>query len=636
MKTAPSTPLPHARFNLPAYLGWGGLYLLLYWGVLKTAPTFNLSPLASIWFLPAGLNLALLVRFGPRFWPWLVLGSVLAFIEFKPPEVSYAAFATPRAYLWPIGAALNLGMAVLIRRFAGADSTAWGVRSVLAFLGIVTVGAFVLTLAILTIYLALGRPFAGSFWTIVLFRWIGDMIGILVLVPLLLMPLAWPRLNVRAAVDAGIVLAGVGLLYLLAKTVPDSVIVPWVLGAVPVLALAVRSGMHGAMVAVPVIATAIVLLWLRALPTDRLWELQFFLIFLSGIGLLMAGAMTDQRRAALTLLKAQQRRADRDRRQIDHLQAETTRFVTALVHDLRHPVEAIRMLAQPLTQETEPVRTTAGLILDAVQNSRHLLDHLLEGARFDRDVAQGSIGPVEAAEVLRRVGQVLQPFARQEGVRLTLVPSRAVFLGEPLLAYRLLVNLGLNAVRSAAMADRSRRVVIGVRLRGDCVALTVADSGAGMQQGFVQRLLGGQGSGAEPPLERQIDGLGLGLGVVRRIAESIGIGLCVRLGPMGGTRIESLWPAARSRALPVETVGLALKPGLARSLLVETLTQSGVAVLVAETGRELRQQMRRLGVRRLEAVVLDAPEQARHLGRTVIIIFRPQIPELVDEIVQRC
>jgi len=637
MKIAPSTPLPRAGFSLPAYLGWGGLYLLLYWGVLKTAPTFNVSPLASIWFLPAGLNLALLVRFGPRFWPWLVLGSVLAFFEFKPPGVSYAAFATPRAYLWPVGVGFNLGMALLTRRFAGANSLTWGLRSVLAFLGIVTVGAFGLTLTILTVYLALGRPFAGSFWTIVLFRWIGDMIGILVLVPLLLMPLAWPRLSLRAAVDAGILLAGIGVLFLLERTVPDSIVVPWVLGALPVLALAVRGGMRGVAVAVPVIATTTVLLWLRVLPFDRLWELQFFLIFLGGIGLLMAGAMTDQRRAALILLQAQQRRADRDRRQIDHLQAETTRFVTALVHDLRHPVEAIRMLAQPLAQETEPVRTTAGLILDAVQNSRHLLDHLLEGARFDRDVAQGSIGPVAAAEVLRRVGQVLHPFARQEGVQLTLVPSRAVFLGEPMLAYRLLVNLGLNAVRSAATADRSRRVVIGVRRRGDCIVLTVADSGAGMQQGFVQRLLGGQGSGAAPSRpEQEIDGLGLGLGVVRRIADSVGIGLRVRLGPTGGTRIESLWPAARPRALPVETVGLALKPGLARSLLVETLTYCGAAVLVAETGRELRQQMRGLGIRRLDAVILDAPEQARHLGRTVIIIFRPQIPDLLDEIVQRC
>ncbi len=82
-------------------------------------------------------------------------------------------------------------------------------------------------------------------------------------------------------------------------------------------------------------------------------------------------------------------------------------------------------------------------------------------------------------------------------------------------------------------------------------------------------------------------------------------------------------------------MGLALKPGLARSLLAETLSQSGAAVLVAETGRELRQQMRRLGIRQLGAVVLDAPEQARHLGRTMIVIFRPNIPEVVDEIVQR-
>ncbi|KJV08411.1 hypothetical protein VZ95_17995, partial [Elstera litoralis] len=84
---------------------------------------------------------------------------------------------------------------------------------------------------------------------------------------------------------------------------------------------------------------------------------------------MMAGAITDQRRAALTLMQAQQRRAERDRRQLDHIHRETLRLVTALAHDLRHPVEAIRILAQPLTQEPEPVRGTAGLILEAVQTA---------------------------------------------------------------------------------------------------------------------------------------------------------------------------------------------------------------------------------------------------------------------------
>ncbi|KJV08410.1 hypothetical protein VZ95_17990 [Elstera litoralis] len=245
-----------------AFFGWGALYLLLYWALAKTAPLFGVSPLASVWFLPAGLNLALVVRFGPRFWPWLVLGLVVAFIEFKPPGVSYAAFATPRVYLWPLAVGSNLAMALLIRRFAGADSSAWGLRSVLAFLGSAASGAFVLSFTVLLAYWVLGRPFTAPFWTIVLFRWIGDMIGILLLVPVLLLPLAWPHVSLRAAVDAGILLVGIGLLFLLERIVPDSTLVPWVFGALPVLALAVRGGLRGAALAVPVTATAIVLLWL--------------------------------------------------------------------------------------------------------------------------------------------------------------------------------------------------------------------------------------------------------------------------------------------------------------------------------------------------------------------------------------
>ncbi|KJV10429.1 hypothetical protein VZ95_04850 [Elstera litoralis] len=122
---------------------------------------------------------------------------------------------------------------------------------------------------------------------------------------------------------------------------------------------------------------------------------------------------------------------------------------------------------------------------------------------------------------------------------------------------------------------------------------------------------------------------------MRRIADSLGIALRVHLGPAGGTRIESLWPAARPLALPVESVGLALKPGIARSLLAETLAQSDAAVLVADSGRALRQQMRGLGIRRLDAVILDEPEQARHVRQSAIILFRPNLCEILTELRQR-
>ncbi|WP_395828225.1 hypothetical protein [Elstera sp.] len=63
--------------------------------------------------------------------------------------------------------------------------------------------------------------------------------------PLLLMPLAWPRLRLRAAVDAGILLAGIGVLFVLAMRVPESLVVSWVFGALPVetVGLALKPGL---------------------------------------------------------------------------------------------------------------------------------------------------------------------------------------------------------------------------------------------------------------------------------------------------------------------------------------------------------------------------------------------------------
>lgn len=614
------------RLSVFPWFGWGCAYLLAWWGLAQLAPLFQMSPLASVWFLPAGLSLAVMVRFGPGFWPWLAAAWVIAFIEFKPPGVSYWAFANPRAYTSTLYLLAYIGMAILIRRFSPGGSQAWGLRAVLGFVGSAALGTALITLIVAGIYAALGRT---PFWSFALFRWTGDVIGILTLTPLLLLTPKRPPLRRRLATDAGVMLVALGALILAARLAPEEATIPWLLGAIPVLYAALRLGTAGAALTVPFFSVAIVLLWLGDLPPARLWEVQVFLIFVAMTGLLLGAAVTDQRRAALALLTAQQRRARRDQRQIDLLQSETGQFAAAVAHDLRHPLEAVRLLAQPLLKAADP--TPGRLILAAVANARHLLDHLLDGTRLDRAITQGRIEALPVMTLFQRVGEVLGPIAAQQGVRLVLLPSRAVILAEPTLAYRLMVNLGTNAIRAAALNNGRKRVVIGTRRRQRGVAVIVADSGSGLSPSARHRLLGLRDAPTPLP-DTAPDGLGLGLRLIRGIADALGLGLTVQRGTRGGTTVETLWPRPTDAPLPLETIGLVLPPGLARDLLEQAFAAAGVATLTATSGRALRAEMRALGVRQLDALVLDAPEQARHLVTRHIQIFRPDWAGLMAEI----
>lgn len=608
-------------------IAWGSSYLLVWWGLSKLAPLFQMSPLASVWFLPAGLSLAAMVRFGPGFWPWVAAASLIAFIEFKPPGMSYWEFANPRAYTSLLPVLTYAGMAIVLRRGCPGGSQGWGVRAVLGFLATAAAGTALITLAVLGIYAILGRSFTSSFWSTALFRWTGDMIGMLVLTPLLLLPPKAPRVRLRLAIDVGLMLVALAGVAAAARFTPHDATIPWLLGAVPVLYAALRAGTAGAALTVPVFCTAIVLLWLRDLPPQRLWELQVFLIFVAATGLLLGAAVTDQRRTAIALLKAQQRRAQRDKRQIDLLQSETGRFAAAVAHDLRHPLEAVRLLAQPLLKAPDPA--LGQLILAAIANARHLLDHLLDGTRLDRAMTQGRIEALPVAALFRQVAEVLTPIAAQQGVRLRILPNRAVFLAEPTLAYRLTINLGMNAIRAATLTEGRKRVVIGVRRHPRGFGLIVADSGPGMAQSARQRLLGLRDA---PAPATAPDGLGLGLGLIRGIADTLGLGLTVRRGTTGGTAVETLWPCPTDPPLPLETIGLILPPGLGRDLLEQAFAAAGVATLAAETGRALRADMRALGVRQVDALVLDAPEQARHVPTRHIQIFRPDWAGVVADV----
>ena len=125
----------------------------------------------------------------------------------------------------------------------------------------------------------------------------------------------------------------------------------------------------------------------------------------------------------------------------------------------------------------------------------------------------------------------IEPEASAKGLAIGAVPTSLQVSSDPVLLERLLRNLLVNAVRYT----ESGRVLIGCRRRGDRVVILVLDSGIGIPTDKVDTVFDDFVRLDSPAERGGSRGLGLGLGVVRRMAALLGHPLELRSSPGKGS-----------------------------------------------------------------------------------------------------
>lgn len=191
-----------------------------------------------------------------------------------------------------------------------------------------------------------------------------------------------------------------------------------------------------------------------------------------------------------------------------------TRFVAAASHDLGQPVQAARLfLEQAMRANDSAVRTRAmGKAQEALDAVSALAGGMLDYLRLDAQDIHARDEPVPLGPVIARVAERCEAQARQQGASIVAVPTTRAACGDAALIERCLSNLVVNAARHA----RCRRIVMGVRLRGERLRIVVIDDGVGIPPADRARLFEEFGQGAEAA--RVGAGFGFGLSAVRRIA----------------------------------------------------------------------------------------------------------------------
>lgn len=211
------------------------------------------------------------------------------------------------------------------------------------------------------------------------------------------------------------------------------------------------------------------------------------------------------------------------------------RFTSDAAHELRSPLAALQVQSEviQLAVDDETMRTHALKQLDAgIVRATRLVDQLLTLSRVEADDARNAFEPVSLKQTLQETLAAQLPLADKTGVTLRLhADADPQIQGNPLLLALLVRNLLDNAIRYTPAGSE-----VDVRLQAN--SLSVEDNGDGLNEADLQRL----GERFWRPPGQEKSGSGLGLSIVRNIAQLHAMQLTFSQRPNSGLCVTLRWP----------------------------------------------------------------------------------------------
>ena len=237
------------------------------------------------------------------------------------------------------------------------------------------------------------------------------------------------------------------------------------------------------------------------------------------------------------------------KRKADEANLDKTRFLAAASHDVLQPLNAARLYVTSLVERSlgGQEATLARNIDASLEAVEEILGVLIEISRLDTGRLEPDITVFPLNEVFERLQVEFSPLAREKGLDLRIVATRAWVRSDRRLLRRLLQNLVSNAIKYTATG----KVLLGVRRRGDRLAILVCDTGPGIPKS--KRTLIFKEFQRLEETASTVRGLGLGLSIVERIGKVLGHRIGLQSVPGRGSTFSVELPRAEAR--------LAAEPG---------------------------------------------------------------------------
>ena len=270
---------------------------------------------------------------------------------------------------------------------------------------------------------------------------------------------------------------------------------------------------------------------------------------------------------------------DRHGEQLTALQGARTRLLASISHDLRQPLQAVRLFAEALQARPDPDRPQAetgpetaaeqrrtGLLrqqMRAADDAVAMLDQFSEFSAIEQGVLQSHPQVLDVRDVLDGVAASLQATHPREQLSVTVHGRHQWCCTDRTQLARLVQNLAGNAVRYSLghRPGERARVVLAVRPHTEArrgaaarpgLAIDIVDNGRGIPADKLEAVF-------EPYVQLEDGaggasrgGRGLGLAIVRGLVAQLGLRLAPLRSTLGrGTRLRVVLPAELRRDGPV-------------------------------------------------------------------------------------
>jgi two-component system OmpR family sensor kinase len=224
--------------------------------------------------------------------------------------------------------------------------------------------------------------------------------------------------------------------------------------------------------------------------------------------------------------------------------AAQRRFVADAAHELRSPITALRLQLQMLgrMRDLASVQHATTDLQAAVDRAQRLIEQLLSLSRVEPDAPAERLGEVDLGELVREVVSQQSIAAEEKGIDLGAeVNERICAAGNRHQLEELLDNLVGNAIRYTPPGGTVD--VRAVIIDGN-PALQVVDSGPGIAESQRERVFDRFYRGEALRGDMRVSGSGLGLSIVRAIAERHGATVSLHTAPRGqGLEVRVLFLA---------------------------------------------------------------------------------------------
>ncbi|CAI8861371.1 two-component system, sensor histidine kinase [Pseudomonas chlororaphis] len=214
---------------------------------------------------------------------------------------------------------------------------------------------------------------------------------------------------------------------------------------------------------------------------------------------------------------------------------EKSRFLAQASHDLRQPIHSIGLFTACLREARlgDEERRLVDNIDRSLLNVSQLFRSILDLYTLDNGRVQPSYQALHLGEFLADQLRQNAEAARWAGVELRLRPCSHWVRADPALLATMVQNVLSNCFKYAAR----RPVLIGVRKRGAGLAIVIYDRGRGIAEEHLPNLFE-EFYRVREQRDKDVEGVGLGLSIVKRLGQLMGLEVAIRSRLGHGTAVS--------------------------------------------------------------------------------------------------